>query len=345
VATAEPAGFSLKIKSFDYSCFDLIDLRLFVNVAETSSLTGGAERSNMSLPAASTRIRDIETGLSTKLLYRTGHGVLLTPAGRTFLHHGRLILRQLEHMSGDLQEYSQGLKGHVRIFANTTALEFLPNVLRKYLSNNPHVNIDLRERLSKDIAVAVSEGVTDIGIVAGNVNTTGLQVLPYRQDRLVLVTSKEHPLAEKTSIQFGETLDFYFIALVEGSAVQTFLKHAANDLNRHLKIRIEVGNFDALCRMIEANVGIGILPESAARRHGRTLAIKIIPLSDEWAARNQQICLRDFNLLPKFAKDLVNILIEDGIRSPVKEPIKDGSVSPGGRKGGRHTAKRKRSKS
>jgi DNA-binding transcriptional LysR family regulator len=309
----------MKIKSFDYSCFDLVDLRLFVNIAESSSLTRGAEHSNMSLPAASTRIRNIESGFNTQLFYRTSQGVVLTPAGRAFLHHGRLILRQLEHLSADLQEYGQGVKGHVRIFANTTALEFLPNVLQKYLSTHPDVNIDLRERLSKDVAVAVSEGVTDIGIVAGNINTTGLQLLPYRQDRLVLVTSKGHPLSEKESIAFAETLDFYFIALVEGSAVQTFLKHTANDLNKPLKIRIEVGNFDALCRMIEANVGIGILPESAARRHGKTLAIKIIPLGDDWAARNQQICVRDFNLLPKFAKELVNLLIEDGIQSPLKE--------------------------
>lgn len=134
--------------------FDLIDIRLYVNIAETNSLTRGAKRSYMSVPAASTRIKKIEDRLGTKLLYRTSHGVALTPSGQAFLHHGRLVLRQLEHLRADLQEYVKDVKGHIRIFANTTAItEFLPAVLKKYLKTYPDVNVDLRERLSPDMCM------------------------------------------------------------------------------------------------------------------------------------------------------------------------------------------------
>src|SRR2546426_601296 len=131
--------------------FDLIDLALFVNIAEGNSLTRGAQLSNMSLPAASTRIKNVEDRLGVKLFYRKSRGVALTPAGHAFLFHGRLMLQELQRLQGDLQEYSKGVKGHLRILANTTAITaFLPRVLRKYLVTHPSVNIDLREQLSHD---------------------------------------------------------------------------------------------------------------------------------------------------------------------------------------------------
>ena len=201
----------------------------------------------------------------------------------------------------------------MHILANTTAItEFLPVVLRKYLSTHPDVNVDLRERLSADIVHAVSEGRTDIGIVAGNVRTEGLEVLPYRQDRLVVATARAHSLAKRKEIDFAKTLEFDYVGLPEASAIHSFLQQFADLGGGHIKLRIEVGNFEAMCRMIEANIGIGVLPESAARRYAQKMRIRIIHLTDPWAARNLKICLRKFESLPSFAKALVELLIIDG---------------------------------
>lgn len=292
--------------------FDLTDIRLLVLIAEANSLTGAAERAHMSLPAVSTRIKNLEESIGVKLLTRTSQGVVLTPAGQAFLHHARSVMRQLEHLRGDLQEYARGIRGHVRIFANTTAMtEFLPSVLSRYLATHPDVNIDLRERLSQDVVRAVSDGTTDIGLVAGNVHTEGLEVLPYRRDRLVLVTAPGHVLANRESAAFDETIEFDFVSLHENSAIHAFLHRAASRLNKPLKTRIEVGSFEAVCRMIESDVGIGVLPESAARRYVKTMQVRVVPLSDEWAVRNLQICIRSLDMLPGFARELVDMLIAD----------------------------------
>ena len=290
--------------------FDLPDIKLFVNIAETNSLTRGAERSHMSLPAASIRIKNLEEGLGAKLLYRTSQGVTLTPPGQAFMHHARLVLQQLADLRGDLAEYVKGAKGHVRIFANTTAMaEFLPAVLPKFLASHPDVNIDLKERLSNDIVRAVSEGKVDIGIVAGNVRTEGLEILPYVEDRLVLVTSNSHALAERDEIEFVEALGHDFVGMVEASAIHGFLAQAANDLHRSIKIRIQVGNFETACRMIEANVGLGVLPFSAASRHAKSMGIQIVEIKDEWAVRKLQICVRSVQALPVFARELIELLV------------------------------------
>jgi DNA-binding transcriptional LysR family regulator len=292
--------------------FDLTDLRLLVRVAESNSLTRGAERSHLSLPAASTRIKNLEESVGTKLLYRTSQGVTLTPPGQAFVHHARQVLGQIEQLRGDMQEYARGIKGHLRVFANTTALgEFLPPVLSRYLMSHPDVNIDLRERLSHDIVRAMSEGQTDIGIVAGTVRTENLQIIPYRKDRLALVVPAGHELATAKSMDFEQTLELDHVGLHEASAIHAFLRQVCDTLHRQLRLRIQVSNFEAACRMIEAKVGVGILPESAARRHAQSMAIRIVRLNDDWALREMQICVRQLDALPTFARDLVDLLVED----------------------------------
>lgn len=292
--------------------FDFVDLRLFIRIAEEKSLTRAAVKSNMSLPAASMRIKNLEQSIGVSLLNRVSQGTTLRPSGQAFLHHARQVMNQIELLRGDMQEYSKGVKGHVRINANTTAMtEFLPNVLRSFLVTYPDVNIDLSEKLSNEIVRAVSADVTDIGIIAGTTSTNGLHVIPYRNDRLVLAVALSHPLACADEIAFEDTLEYNYIGLHEGSAIHQFLDRQVSDLHKRLKIRIQVGNFEAVCRMIEEDVGIGILPESAARRHAKSLPIKLVQLSDAWAIRNLLICVRALDSLPFFANELVSRLIQD----------------------------------
>lgn len=292
--------------------FDLTDLRLLVKVAEANSVTGGAEAMHLSVPAASTRIKNLEESIGAKLLFRTPQGVTLTPPGQTFVQHARLVLGQLERLRGDLQEYALGIKGHLRMWASATAMgEFLPPVLQTYLKQHPDVNVDLRERLSHDIVRSVSEGKIDIGIVSGYERTEALQVIPYRSDRLVLVVPRDHALAGSGSIAFADTLALDHIGLHEGSALRAFLQRICDDLHKGLKLRIEVSNFEAACRMVEAAVGVSVMPESAARRHAQAMQIGIVPLSDAWSLRQMHVCVRSLEALPGFARDLVGLLVED----------------------------------
>ncbi|MBZ1349248.1 LysR family transcriptional regulator [Alcaligenaceae bacterium LF4-65] len=292
--------------------FDLTDLQLIVNIGDASSLTRGAEKSHLSLPAASNRVKNLEDHFGTRLFNRNSQGVTLTPSGEAFLRHARLVLRQIDHLRGDIHEYARGIKGQVRVLANTTAMtEFMPAVLSRYLASHPDVTVELRERLSYLVIKAVSEGSADIGIVAGRPESSELEYLPYRKDRLVLVTSDHHEFAERPEVAFGETMRYEYVGLSEWSAIHAFLIQAADKLGHPFRFRVEVGSFEAVCRMIEAGVGIGVVPELVARRYAQRLKIKIVRLSDEWADRKLQICVRKLDQLPGFARDLVNMLIQD----------------------------------
>lgn len=301
--------------------FDLADLRLMAAIAETDSLTRGAERAFTSVSAASIRIKNLEERIGAKLLYRSSQGVKLSPPGQAFAHHARLVLSQLQHLNNDLQEYACGVKGHLRVFASATAVtEFLPRLLSRYLAGHPDVNIDLKEKLSSDIVRAVSDGQADIGVVSGTARIEGLEFRPYREDWLVLLVPDGHALAECDSISFGDALEFDHIGLQEGSAIHTFLEQRARESNRVVPLRIQVGNFEAASRMIEARVGIGVMPASAASRYCQQARVRVVALKDEWARRDLRICFRSFDDLPGFAKDLVALLERDAAErtSPIR---------------------------
>lgn len=290
--------------------FDLADLRLFVSIAEAQNLTRGARRVFLSPAAASARLKTLEEQLGSRLLYRDSRGVSLAPAGHTLLRHAHLVLRQIEHIKSEFSEYGADSVGHIRIFANTTAVtEFLPEILAGFLAARPQVSVDLQERLTRAIVRGVREGAADLGIVAGPIPTSGLQALHFSTDRLVVVTPKRHILARRQRVAFAETVAFEHIGLHEGSTLQTFVRDQAEQHGTALSLRIQVRSFEAMCRMIEAGVGIGVLPESAARRHRRTMQLAIVALADPWAVRERRVLVRDVQALPGCARALIHTLM------------------------------------
>lgn len=290
--------------------FDLTDLQLFLNVVEAGSITGGAERAHLALASASTRIRSMEEVLGMPLLVRGRRGVHATPVGQSLVHHARLVLQQMDRMRGELAEYTEGMKGHVRLLANTAAIsEFLPKALATFMTRHPNVDIDLEERLSHEIVRAVAEGLADVGIVADSVDLSGLETFAFRVDRLVMVATSDGARAlgaePASRIGFSRLLDSDFVGLAGDSALQRYLALHAARAGKPLKVRVRLRSFDAICRMVENGVGISVIPEAAARRCQQTMAICYIPLSDSWSLRNLTICTRHFDELPGHTRKLI----------------------------------------
>ncbi|OWV27915.1 LysR family transcriptional regulator [Halomonas campaniensis] len=291
--------------------FDFVTLKLFISVAEEGRLTAAAAREHLALAAVSKRISDLETLVGTTLLYRRPRGVELTPAGQAFLHHARRIMDNIERLQAELSEYGEGVRGHVRIHSNTSAIiAFLPQDLSAFSRLYPEIKIDLQERVSSEIIAAVRDGLTDIGIFAGHVAAPDLQQLSYRHDRLVLMTPVDHPLAERESIAFSEALAFDFIGLQQDTSLQSLLNEQANLAGKALRMRIQVRSFDAICRMIHHGMGVGVLPEQTIYRDLGDLQLKSIPLSDSWAQRELVIGMRRYASLHVTARHLVDHLTQ-----------------------------------
>ncbi|MQA39315.1 LysR family transcriptional regulator [Rugamonas aquatica] len=296
--------------------FDLTDLKLFVHIAESGSITAGAQLAHLALPSASARIRGMEQALDVPLLQRGRRGAEPTEAGRALLHHARLIARQVNDMQADLAEFASGLKGRIRLLCNTSAMtEFLPDALAAFLAAHPQLGIDLEERLSRDIVQAVAEGAADIGIVSDAANAEALQTFAFRDDRLALVMARSHPLARqyrrRSSIRYADALAHDFIGLAGDSAFQQYAAGQASRLGLHMHCKIRLRSFEAVCRMAASGAGLALMPETAARRSADANRLLVLKLSDEWADRKLLICVRDLDALPRHARELVATLRRD----------------------------------
>jgi DNA-binding transcriptional LysR family regulator len=294
--------------------FDLVDLRLFLHVADAHSITHGARKANLALASASERIRGMEKMLGVALLVRDRRGVSLSSAGQCLLEHARIIVQQTERMRGDLACYARGLSGTVSLLSNTAAIsEHLPRILASFLANHPTLSVDVEERESTDIAEAIASGAADVGIASEAAVSEVLQTIPFRNDQLVIVMPRGDPLSRSRRLRLVDVVDREFVTLPRDSALQRHLAGQAARLGVIMKVRARVHGFDAVCRMVETGVGIAIVPDAAAKRSKRSMRIDAVRLQDPWANRRLAICVRNLHSLPVGARQLVDHLRRVGI--------------------------------
>lgn len=287
---------------------DLFSLALFVRIAETRSITKAAEACHIALAAASRRMSLLEHQYGVKLLERTARGAELTPAGRALLHRARQILSQAEQLRAELSEYSSGGKGHVRVQASASAIsQYLPADLASFSDVVPHAVIALEERFSGEIVQALREGTTDVGVIMEGMPLDGLEAFEYRTDQLVAVVPKGHALRGR-NVTFSSLLDYDFVGLEDATALTRLLIDQAAVVRKPLRARIQVHSFAALCKIIESGLGIGVLPEGAARLFAAAMRLRIIRLGEAWATRRMYVCYREYDALPAIARRLVDHL-------------------------------------
>lgn len=285
---------------------DLVTLKLFVAIVEAQSFIRAAERERIAPSALSKRISDLEDAVGLSLLARSHKGIEPTAAGRAFLHHARLILRDVVQLESELAEFSQGTRGVIRIAANNSSIfGFLPEELRDFLDRHPNVRVEVQADLSPRIVQAVADGAADIGLFAGDVPTGELAVFPYHQDRLRVAVPEAHPLATAKAVRFAELLQYELIFPEERSSIDSLLYRAAARMARPVKARIRVGSFEAVFRMVEMGIGLGIVPEQFAVRVGTSMRIRTLPLDESWAVHEHKLCVRSLQSLPIAARLLV----------------------------------------
>jgi DNA-binding transcriptional LysR family regulator len=273
---------------------DLMTLQLFIAVCEESNLTRAAQREGIAASAVSKRLHDLEETLQVTLFQRQSSGMALTPAGESLLHHARVTLLNIEKIAVELGEHARGIRGHVRMFANLSAIvEFLPDDLPGFFRTHDLVRLDLQERPSAEVVRGVEEGSAEIGICSADVATRNLERHAYRRDRLVAVVPGSHPLARKKRIAFADTLDFDHVGLFATSSIYLRSHSTAQQLGKTLRLRVHVPGFDAVCRMVQAGMGVGLIPDRAFDVLSHGMNLKAIPLKDDWADRELILVARN----------------------------------------------------
>jgi DNA-binding transcriptional LysR family regulator len=300
---------------------DLTSLALFIRVAESRSITKAAAASHIALAAASRRIAQLEDQLGSALLHRTARGVELTPAGEALLFHARQMMDQMDQMRADMSDYTLGAKGVVRMQANASALaQYLPEDLASFSAAHAGIKVSLGEERSSAIVRALLAGSTDVGIVMEGAEGAGaLQLFDYRADTLVCALPAKHALRGR-SVAFDDLLEHDFVGLESNTVISRLCSHQAALAGKPLRLRVQVKSFDVVARMIQAGLGIGVLPEAAVNVYARSMGLRFIRLTDAWARRRMFVGVRQYALLPAAARQLVDHLTGARNPKPVPEP-------------------------
>lgn len=292
-----------------YMRYDLTDLKLFRAIAETASLSAGAAMVCLSPGSASYRLKNLERTVGTALFLRTPKGMELTLAGEHLLTHVARVFMDLECMHGDMSTFANGMRGSIRLFANSSSLNgFLPHDLSIFLATYKQINIEIDEHNSDDIVLAVNDGIADIGVIASPIKSGSLDIFPYADDELLIIAPHGHNLSGKTEVSFEDALGHDFVCMHRSTSNYQFLLATTSKFGRHLQARIHAQNFSTVIQFVAANVGIALVPRSVFSHSGMQEKCVGIPITDEWARRKLKIVVRDLENSPHFLKTLVSHL-------------------------------------
>jgi DNA-binding transcriptional LysR family regulator len=273
---------------------DIDSLALFVKAAELHNLTRAAEASFITVPAASRRLSLLEHQFKAQLFERHSRGLQLTPAGEHLLKHAREVIASVNHMRAEMVNYASGRNAVLRILGNTSAMaQFLPSDVASFQGKHENIRIVLEESWSDEVIRRVRSGDADLGVVVEGSDTEGLWCQPYRTDRLAAVLLQDDPLGGE-AIPFSDLIDRDLVGLEGGSTLTRLLTAQAELQMQTMALRVQVRSFEAVCRAVQARLGVGILPMAAARSFADAMQLKVLPLSDSWALRGMQICTRSW---------------------------------------------------
>ncbi len=304
--------------------FDLLSLNLVLAIAETRSITRGAEREHLALAAASKRLSDLEARLGVGLFERRARGVEPTEAGRALVRHIRALHASLHALESEVVEFSRGIKGHLRIVANPSAIaEHLPADLAAFAHAHPGIRISLDDLTSAEVQAAVATGRADVGIFVPPQHEASLDCRPYQQGELAVLVPQGHALAKRKAVRFDALLDFDIVGLHLGAAVHEEMRERAQALGRTLNTRVQVHGFDAIAQLVEAGLGVAVLPALVAARFARIFAVQALRLDEPWAQRPYLLAVRRQEVLPAVLQRFVDALCPPDRTAAASAPVSE----------------------
>ncbi len=299
--------------AFNLNRFDLTTLRLYVAAVDNGSLTAGAERLGISLAAASKRVAELESHLEAPLLERSKRGVVPTAAGRTLLPHAVEMVARLEQLALAMSDVRAGMGGHLRLWANTSAFGgFLPALLAAYGKAHPNVVLDLQDAISEDAVRGVLRGAAELAVIGENTATEGLHTLVCDVDELVLLLPLGHalmPLGGGAHVALADLLEHDLVAFDRSTSLTRQLATAAEQVQRPLRLRVQVRSFDAMCRMVAAGLGLAVLPRKGATPYAHALGLQIARLHGMPTERRLLLAMRQPQALGAAAQALVQMVL------------------------------------
>lgn len=246
---------------------EIRQLRAFVAIADSGTFTAGAQKVNVTQAAISMQIRQLENETGARLFVRAPRRVILTEAGEHLLLRARQILREHDAALDEIAELTGAEKGRLRIgtaSAMVTA-DSLPSILQGLRKQHGNAEITVTSGTSEALVEQILAGELDIGFVSLPVEARGIQTERLSEDQLVAIASPLHPLAKQSTVSPYTLAGERLILGERGGNTRRLIDQFFAQAGVTLTVAMELSRQAAIRRMVEENMGVGIVPLHSAK--------------------------------------------------------------------------------
>jgi DNA-binding transcriptional LysR family regulator len=261
---------------------DLRQLEAFVAVVQRESFTRAAEALHLTQPAITRQIAGLEQELHTRLLERMGRRVQLTASGEALLRYATEILRLAREAELAVTDVNSGAAGRLAVGASsTTATYVLPPLLRRFREAYPGVELSVHTGISAQVVAMVRANGVDVGIVTGLHQEEGLVQIPLAEHATVVVVYPEHALAQSAGpVATADLQGSPLILMEEGTNLRAYADRLLSTAGVEEQVTMELDNVEAIKKMIEAGLGISLLPMISVTSEVESGRLVALPLVD-----------------------------------------------------------------
>lgn len=239
----------------------LESLKMFCDVVETGSFSRAAQLNHVTQSAVSQQIRALETRYEQKLLSRSARQVTPTPAGERLFRGCKEILARFSEVEQEIREQAAEVQGTTTVSTiYSVGLHELQSVQRLLLKTHPKVNMRLNYRRSDQVYDDIILGAAEIGLVAYPQPRAGVDILPFRDDKLALVCAPGHALAGKSKVSLTAVAGLPFIAFDREAPSRKAIDRLFKERGMDLNVVMEMDNVETIKRAVEMGLGVSVLP-------------------------------------------------------------------------------------
>ena len=293
------------------SAVQIQSFKVFCDLAETESFTKAAQINGVTQSAVSQQVSSLEKQFKTLLIERSKKKFRLTREGELLYEYGKQLIQTYESLLSRLQEVKDIVSGTIRVATiYSIGLHDLPPYLKKFLKGFPTVTVHVEYQRANQVYEDVGGNVVDLGLVAYPTKDTRLEIIPLREETLVLICHPKHPLAKETNLKLSHLEGQKFIAFESDIPTRKAIDKILRDSGVAVKNTMEFDNIETVKRAVEIEAGVSIVPESTVVQEVSKQTLAALKFSEAIPTRPLAIIAKKTKVLSPAMKQFIQLLKE-----------------------------------
>ncbi len=285
------------------------NLKIFADLVETKSFSKAAKLNGITQSAVSQQARAMERHFKALLIDRSQKQFQLTREGHRVYESAKEMLHTYDKLLSELQEMKKIISGTIRIATiYSIGLHELPPYIKKFLHDYPSVNVRVEYRRSNLVYEDILHNAVDFGLVAFPVKMRQLEVLPFRNDHLVLIAHPQHPLAKRGEVDVDDLAGLKFIGFDPDIPTRKAVDLIFREHKLEIEPVMEFDNIETVKRAVEVDHGVAIVPQATVAQEAQQGTLAVLPFKGRNLTRPLAILHRKGRVLTPAMRKFVETL-------------------------------------